>query len=141
MTDDQKEVHTVTEIVIDESLGDDGEPRQMVLVRIPTNAGQNEARLRVVDHGVDIGMVSAGVLAGIMARYGRPLDNQVAAPARGLDLGGQRSIGRVQFRAAVDAASRDYVVWRAPDREPLAALGRQLATALRYLLERANKRR
>ena len=131
----------VTEILIDESLRDDGSPRQMFLVRVPANAGAGPPHLRVVDDGAELGVISAGVMARLMHRYGRPLDSQVEPPGDGLALGAGRSVGRLAFRAAVDAASRDYVVLCEPAREPLAALGRHIATALRHVLARAREER
>ena len=134
-----------TELLLDESLRDDGSPRQMYLALASTDKGRDEPYIRVLDDGAELGLVSVGTLQRIMDRYGRALDaridSQTGGPESRLALNAGRSLGRLQFRAAVDAASRDYVVWREPGREPLAALGRQIATALRYLFEHARERR
>lgn len=139
-------------LLIDESLADDGSPRQMHLALEPARLDSGSAAIRVLDDGAELGMISEGALAKIMGRYGRPLDARIAEslaaelarPAQTsvqvMSLSGNRSLARMKFRAAVDAASRDYVVWREPGREPLAALGRQLATALRFVLQSARAR-
>lgn len=132
-------------LLIDESLKDDGSPHQMYLAvgasAQDSDAPETRRQVRVIDDRAVLGAISVGTLARLMRRYGRPLDREITGSSDALDdvleLSGQRSIARLQFRAAVDAASRDYVVWREPGCEPLAALGRQIASALRFVLRRA----
>lgn len=108
----------------------------MHLALVPADDRQGQPHVRVVDDGATLGVISVGTLCKIMHRYGRPLDSAAGEPSEVMLLSEGRSIGRLQFRAAVDASSRDYAVLTEPGREPLAALGRQLASALRFVLTR-----
>jgi hypothetical protein len=77
-------------------------------------------------------------LAAVMRRYGRPLEAEVApAPDDAvLDFPDGSGLRRFAFRAAVDAAARDYLLWIEPGREPLAALATSIAAALAHLARR-----
>ena len=127
----------VTRLLIDESLNEDGSARQMHLLVVPVDEPGGDPRVRVVDDDATLGVISVAALCTIMRRYGRPLDRAAGAPGEVMPLGQGRTLGRLRFRAAVDAAGRDYAVLSEPGREPLATLGRQLASALRFVLMRA----
>lgn len=86
-----------------------------------------------------LGVLSEDALLVVLRRYGRPLDDALAldlAAAPRLDLAGGRAILRLHWRAAVDAAARDWLVLVEPDRDPVAALAPGVAAALRYLAAR-----
>ena len=101
---------------------------------VMTNADVMTA-LNVCDVGGDL-VISVGVMASLMQRYARPLEHPPEPSEPVLQLGEGRSLEGFQFRAAVDAWSRDYLVWRQPGQEPIAVLGRQIAGALRFLLQK-----
>lgn len=85
------------------------------------------------------GRLSIAALEKVMQRYGRPLEDGVAVDGASLDLGGGRAITAFRFRAKVDAEARDYLAWRAPGHETIAALSNGVAAALRYLVLRLSE--
>lgn len=121
-------------MLIDEHLRPDGAPVRTHLEL----AGADRVRL-VGDDGVH-GELSGAAIEKVMTRYGRPLDPDVAVADGGLALAGGRLVA-LRFRAPVDAIARDYLVWAAPDREPIAALANGVAAALRYLVLRLAEER
>ena len=143
-------------LLIDERLDDEGAVRRTHLQRVqlvqpvpdPTPdlaAGQGDHRPGIApvvvirQDGDVLGALPVSVLAAVMVRYGRPLDPDIEIlPSTGpgpshLDLGDDRRLETLRFRARVDASSRDYLVWRAPGQPALAALSRTVAGALRHL--------
>lgn len=117
-------------LLIDEHLDGDGEA-----VRTWLHIGPASGAVALTDGG-QTSPLPARALVIAMRRYGRELDP-------GVDAGGERhpvaggTIERLRFRAGVDADGRDYLVWREPDRPPLAALSTQIAAALRFLAREA----
>ncbi len=96
-----------------------------------------------VDRGVG-GALSAAAVMHVIRRYARPLDGEVAAglaAAPRLELGGGAALAVLHWRAAVDAAGRDWLVLIAPGDEPQAALASGVAAALRYLVARLEEER
>lgn len=118
----------MSSLLIDEHLRPDG-------VAVRTRLGFDGRRVTLAaDDGV-AGALSVAAVERVMARYGRPLDLEAASldGAPRLALGEGRALAMLRFRARVDADGRDYLVWEAPGREPLAALSNGVAAALRYL--------
>ena len=90
-----------------------------------------------------LGTLSIDAVLVVLRRYGRPLDDGVAdlSGSPRLDLDRGRAIVRLHWRAAVDAAARDWLVLIEPAREPVAALAPGVAAALRYLAARITDER
>jgi hypothetical protein len=95
-----------------------------------------------IDVGVDdeppetLAALSAGAVAHVLRHYGRPLDDEVVndlSTAERIALPDGAAIARLHWRAAVDAAGRDWLVLLAPGAEPLAALAPGVAGALRFI--------
>jgi hypothetical protein len=105
-----------------------------------------------IDVGVDgevaetLASLSAGAVAHVLRHYGRPLSDEVAAElerAERLAIGGGFEVARLHWRAAVDAAGRDWLVLLttgtdgdgggAGAGEPIAALAPGVAGALRFI--------
>jgi len=82
-----------------------------------------------------VGVLPVAALDRIMARYGRPLDSEIAVEGESVSCGGG-TLRRLRYRAAVDAEARDYLVWECPGQEPLAALAITVTAALRFLIVR-----
>jgi hypothetical protein len=129
-------------VLIDEHIRPDG-----ALVRTHLESlGPDRVRL-IGDDGVH-GELSSTAVERVMLRYGRPLD-PAHAPAAGAGGGerdtalslGAATLSTFRFKAVVDADARDYLVWSAPDAEPLAALATGVAAALRYLVLRIAEER
>jgi hypothetical protein len=85
------------------------------------------------------GALSATAVLHVVRRYARPLDDEVIAGLAGaprLELPGGAALSVLHWRAAVDAAGRDWLVLTAPGEEPIAAMAAGVAAALRYLVAR-----
>jgi hypothetical protein len=124
-------VSLLPQLLIDEHIRIDG-----AVVR--THLGYEGGRITVTSDDGIRGALSAGAIAKVMERYGRPLDLAVAplppeAEAPRLALGATGALLMLRFKARVDADVRDYLVWERDGAEPLAALSNGVAAALRYL--------
>jgi len=123
-------------VLIDKHIRPDG-----ALVRTHLESlGPDRVRL-IGDDGVH-GELSSTAVERVMLRYGRPLDPAHGPPtgAAALTLGAA-TLSTFRFKAVVDADARDYLVWSAPDAEPLAALATGVTAALRYLVLRIAEER
>jgi hypothetical protein len=76
-------------------------------------------------------------LERVMERYGKPLADGVPLDGPRLDLGGGRSLCRIRHLARYDVIAKDFVVWSAPGREPLAELAVAVSGALVHLAKAA----
>lgn len=113
-------------LLIDERLDDRGDPVRTYLAASGGGAVaviEGDARREIPERAVAV----------VMRRYGRELDPGIEPGGEPLEIGDLGSLARLRFRAAVDAEGRDYLVWSEPGRPPIAALGRQVAAALRHL--------
>lgn len=114
------------------------------------DTGEHDRRpdvVLIVEDDHILGALPVSVVAAVMGRYGRPLDRDIAPippsdpDQTRVDLGGDRRLETLRFRARVDASSRDYLIWRAADQPALAALSRTIASALRHLAASLARRR
>jgi hypothetical protein len=76
------------------------------------------------------------VLDVVMKRYGKPLADEVTITGPSLVLEGGFRLHLLRYRALYDVIAKDYLVYTAPDREPLAELAVSVTAALGYLLKR-----
>lgn len=90
------------------------------------------------DDGVH-GRLSLGALDRVLQRYGKPLEAGVELVGDALDFGDGHVLRHLRWKAPVDAAPRDWLVWAAPGVEPVAALANGVAAALRYLVLRLSE--
>jgi hypothetical protein len=91
------------------------------------------AMVVVDDDGVR-GVLPILAVDRVMVRYGRPLEDGLAADGTSIALAGGYRLRRFRFHAVVDAEARDYLVWERPGDEPLAAISTTVAAALRFLV-------
>ena len=126
---------TAARLLIDEHIRADSRVLRTWLVPV---AGVKIA----IEVGVDdeppaaIAALTAASIAHVLRHYGRPLADEVAADlaaAPRLELAPGLVVARLHWRAAVDAAGRDWLVLLATDAEPLAALAPGVAGALRFI--------
>ncbi len=105
------------------------------------DAGKDAGRI-AVDVGLDdepaetLATLSAGSVAHVLRHYGRPLDEEVAVglgASERIRLAPGLELARLHWRAAVDAAGRDWLVLIADGAEPVAALAPGVAGALRFI--------
>ena len=123
-------------IRIAEHIDDQGTPEQTYLELLPADhasAGNPEAAAVRLVAGEVQGRLPVRAVEAVMRRYGRPLDERIEPDGPLLDLGGGRALQQMRYQAPVDADARDYLVWRAPGEDPLAALSNGVAAALRHL--------
>jgi hypothetical protein len=114
-------------LLIDERLDAEGETRRTYL---GAAAG---GRLVLGEDGRELAALPAAAVIAVMRRYGRALEPDLRPEGDPLALGGGAELSRLRFRARVDADVRDYLVLSEPGCEPIAALGRPVAAALRHL--------
>ena len=74
-----------------------------------------------------------GALERVMTRYGKPLAADIRLDGPSLDLGGGAVLRLLRHLARYDVIARDYLVWSAPGREPLAELAVAISAALVHL--------
>jgi hypothetical protein len=72
-------------------------------------------------------------LARVMDRYGKPLAEGIAIDGPKLDVDEGRALYRIRHRARYDVIARDFLVWTAHDREPVAELAVAVCGALVHL--------
>lgn len=80
--------------------------------------------------------VPVAVLEAVMKRYGKPLADEIVVTGPALALEGGRSLHLFRHRAFYDVIAKDYLVFEAPPREPVAELAASVTAALSYLLKR-----
>lgn len=116
----------IQRLLLDEHLLADGR----VLRRWAEPAG---ARVRVVDDDGVGGELSIAAIERVMARYGRPLADDIPLDGDALELAGGCRLRRLRHHAPVDATGRDYLVWEHPGGPPLAVIAIHATAALHYL--------
>jgi hypothetical protein len=82
----------------------------------------------------------AGGLQAVMERFGRPLEKELAVEGPELSLADGSRVVRFRFRPRFDVIARDYLVYCAPDQEPLCELSAAVAAALEHLAAAAARR-
>jgi hypothetical protein len=124
-------------LLVDERILADGRRARMWLGAIDGGRVAIQCDDGQVPAGASLSVVA---IDRVMAKYGVELDpeHDVAPPATAdrLELDQGFVIRRLQFRARVDAISRDYLVWERPHHPPVAALATQIAAVLHYLVLR-----
>jgi hypothetical protein len=80
--------------------------------------------------------VPLAVLEAVMNRYGKPLADEIVVTGTTLALEGGPSLQLFRHRALYDVIAKDYLVYAAPGREPVAELAAAVTAALSYLLKR-----
>ena len=98
-------------------------------------ASADGERVHIHDEEAD-GALSVAAVDRVMTRYGRPLDPGIRLDGEVLELASGYRLRRLRHHAPVDATGRDYLVWEAPGKEPLAVVATMVTAALRYLVLR-----
>jgi hypothetical protein len=80
--------------------------------------------------------VPIALLDAVMERYGRPLADDVPLDGPCLEVA-DRALSVLRYRPRYDVIARDYLVYGAADKPPVAELATAVTAALAYLLERA----
>lgn len=115
------------ELLLFERTLDGGQLERCLLVErgAALAVGGAEARVvrRLPERAVDV----------VMHRYGRPLEDPIHLDGAPFQLESGAELGRFRYLSRFDVISRDYLLYRAPDSEPLAALAAPVSAALRHL--------
>jgi hypothetical protein len=130
-------VSAVARLLIDEAIRADSST-------VRTHLSLDGAHVRIEVDGGTSGALSAAAVAHVVRRYARPLDADLIpllddAPRLALPDGS--ALVLLHWRAAVDAAGRDWLVLMTSADEPHAALATGVAAALRYLVLRLQDER
>jgi hypothetical protein len=115
-----------TSLLLDERIQDDGSLERVTL------ASRDGALLLQVGSATPL-LLPDGALERVMARYGKPLAPDVALGGPVLDAGGGPGVRMLRHRARYDVIAKDYVVYTAPGREPVAELAVAVTAALVHL--------
>jgi len=79
-------------------------------------------------------------LDAVMARYGDPFDPEAPITVVGtLQLDAGRTLRHVRHLAGYDVIARDYLVYDAPEAQPLCALSATVARGLEHLATRPRR--
>ena len=79
-------------------------------------------------------VVEIHVLEAVMRRYGKPLADDIVVSGPKLELEGGRTLGLVRHRGRYDVIAKDFLVYCAPGREPVAELATSVTAALTFLV-------
>jgi hypothetical protein len=68
-----------------------------------------------------------------MKRYGKALADDIVVSGPTLELEGGRRVSLLRHRARYDVIAKDFLVYEAPNREPVAELATSVSAALAHL--------
>ncbi|MEO6574911.1 MAG: hypothetical protein ABIP89_13790 [Polyangiaceae bacterium] len=91
--------------------------------------------LRVQIGADDEAFVPIEALVAVMRKFGKPLAPEIRLGATALELGDGRSLTMLRHLARYDVIARDFLVFCAPNEEPLAELASSVTAALMHLVE------
>ncbi len=77
-----------------------------------------------------------GALPAVMRRFGKPLERDAPPAEETLDLGDGETLARFRFLRRYDVIARDYLVYAAPEAEPLCEMATAVTAALEHLARR-----
>jgi hypothetical protein len=86
-----------------------------------------------VERGLSV-EVPLAIFEAVMQRYGRPLAEGIDPVGPTLELPGGEVLCLFRHRARYDVIAKDFLVYRALGREPLAELAASVSAALAYLV-------
>jgi hypothetical protein len=116
----------VTRLLIDERARSDGE-----LERTWLELADGKLALRF-DEAI-VAIVEERALEAVMKRYGKALADDIVVSGPTLELEGGRRISLLRHRARYDVVAKDFLVYEAPDRAPVAELATSVSAALAHL--------
>jgi hypothetical protein len=116
----------VTRLLIDERATPDG-PLQRTWLELA------EGKLALRFDETLVAIVELSALEAVMERYGRALADDIVLSGPTLELEGGRRLSLFRHRARYDVLAKDFLVYEAPDREPLAELATSVSAALAHL--------
>lgn len=91
----------------------------------------------VLVEGADVRPLPPGALAAVMRRYGKPLEEPVARREDSIALGDGATLARFRHLATYDVIAKDWLLYEAPNAEPLAELATSVTAALSHLARAA----
>ncbi len=80
-------------------------------------------------------LIPIEALVAVMRKFGKELAPEIRLTGALLDLGEGRSLALFRHLARYDVIARDFLVFRAPEEEPIAELASSVTAALMHLVE------
>ena len=114
-------------LLIHQRIREDGSLEDLFLSR-------EDDALRVQIGDEDEALIPIEALVAVMRKFGKALADEVRVVGPMLDLGDGRSLVMLRHLARYDVIARDFLVFRAPDEEPLAELASSVTAALMHLV-------
>jgi hypothetical protein len=99
-----------------------------------------ERQLWVATDGEMLLKLPPGAIQAVMTRYGKPLEDPPEEPPERLALEDDSILFRLRFLPTYDVIAKDYLVWCAPGKPPLAELATHVTAALEHLARAASSR-
>jgi hypothetical protein len=84
-----------------------------------------------------LGFFSVKILCEVMARYARPIEDDMPYQGETLALDAEVSLMAWYYKSPVDLENKLYLVLLRKGQEPIAVLARQVVSALRFLSQSA----
>lgn len=122
----------MTRLIIDERARSDGARERTYLELVDGKLALrfDDALVAIVEHAA---------LDAVMRRYGKPLADDIVLSGPTLELGAGRKISILRHRARYDVLEKDYLVYEAPGREPVAELATSVSAALAHLVRSSSR--
>lgn len=79
-------------------------------------------------------LIPIEALVAVMRKFGKELAPEIRLTGPSLDLGAGRSLTMLRHLARYDVIARDFMVFRAPEEEPIAELASSVTAALMHLV-------
>jgi hypothetical protein len=95
---------------------------------------REDEALRVQIGDEDEALIPIEALVAVMRKFGKALADEVRLVGPSLDLGQGRSLVMLRHLARYDVIARDFLVFRAPNEEPLTELASSVTAALMHLV-------
>jgi hypothetical protein len=95
---------------------------------------REDESLRVQIGEEEEALIPIEALVAVMRKFGKTLADEVRVRGPSLDLGAGRSLVMLRHLARYDVIARDFLVFRAPNEEPLTELASSVTAALMHLV-------
>ena len=79
-------------------------------------------------------LIPIEALVAVMRKFGKALAEEIRLTGPSLDLGERRSLVMLRHLARYDVIARDFLVFRAPNEEPITELASAVTAALMHLV-------
>jgi hypothetical protein len=116
----------VTQLLIDERARPEGPPERTWLELV-------DGKLALRFDETLVAIVEEAAFEIVMKRYGKALADDIVVSGPTLELAGGRRVSLLRHRGRYDVIAKDFLVFEAPGREPVAELATSVSAALAHL--------